>query len=137
MAKNPQDQVPGAIRYISAAGAAAPIVRRILQQRDTRDDVRQIVRSARDLYEHLDDDAAQKVRHLWSKVDVHENVDKAARTVHSVADDLGAPRHRGRWGRRAAVVTALGGGIYLVAGKRGRSLRDAAMKPFHHDEMAA
>ena len=44
-----------AAKYVSAAGTAAPVVRKILQQKELRDDVRQIVRSARDIYGHLDE----------------------------------------------------------------------------------
>lgn len=122
-----------AAKYVSAAGTAAPVVRKILQQKELRDDVRQIVRSARDIYGHLDQSTARKVRHLLREAAVHENVDKAAATIHAIADDVGAPRRRSKWARRSLVAGAAGGTVYLLASARGRKARELAMKPFRRE----
>jgi hypothetical protein len=134
MARNAHNGVASATRYVSAAGAAAPVIKKIMQEKELRDDVRQIVDSARDLYEHLDEETASKAREVWRKIDVHKNVDKAAHAAHSAADTLGAPRRSRRGGRGLVVLGVIGGSLYLFFSGRGRKARDLAMKPFHRGD---
>jgi hypothetical protein len=134
MAKNEHNGAGSAVKYVSAASAAAPVIKKIMKEKELREDVRRIVTSARDIYEHLDEDTASKAREVLRRIDIHSNVDKVANVAHGAADTIGAPRHRRARGRTMVLLGMVGGGLYLLFTERGRKARDLAMKPFHSSD---
>lgn len=130
-----------ALKYATMAGAAAPYVRKIAEEKELRDELRSLVTSARHLYENLAPEQ-RRGRRRPDTAEVREWIDKASAALKDAAprvargktESKAAPQptgHAHKWGRRLFVVGAVGtiAGLF-VHPRTGHRARDLAKRPF-------
>jgi hypothetical protein len=141
MAKTNGHHHSSAIKYATLAGAAAPYVRKIAQEKELREDLRSLIASARHLYENLAPEERHG-RHRPDTSEVRQWIDKASVALKDVTPHVTrgktesetAPEptgHAHKWGRRLFFVGAAGtlAGLF-VHPRTGHRARDLAKRPF-------